>query len=231
MATRFNFTTTAADQSPDFGSAAVGGLWDVTGTAVRRKLTTTATKGTTAITTTATVSFTAVQTGLIYQGVSEPLAAGSISAGATFSGQIMAREFATSDDVDAVACLVKIVSNDGTTEVDCLVDLAFYAGASEFISNATLRNRTIAAAVTVTRAVTINDGDRLVIELGATNTTAVGTTPQAAFKIGENAADLPANNTQTTDGAGWFEISETLTFQSAGFEPVDPMGAAGFFGI
>lgn len=216
MATRFNLTTTAAGQSPAFGSPGIGGSWDVTGTTVRRKLTTTATKGTTAITTTSTCSHTGAQFGLIYQGVSEPLDAQTISAGTTFSGQIMAREFAGTDDVDAIAILIKAVSNDGSTETDCLVDLAYYDGSAELINNATCRNRQIAVAVTVTRAITLNQDDRLVIELGTCNTSGAGTTPQSAFKIGENATDLPANNTQTTDGAGWVEISQTLTFAGAG---------------
>lgn len=237
MATRFYFTaSTAADVSPTYGSA---GGFTLTGSEVRRKMV--ATKGSSAIAVGSTISFGQADYGLDRQYVSEPLAAQTILGTATASMQLMVREFSTANNVDYVVIALYVVSNDGSTVKETLLNFAGYGTVgTEFINNATCRNCTVITGATWDFGTNgsagggndynIEDGDRLVLEIGYGLSTSLGTTPQAAAKWGENATDLPVDDTQTTDGAPWFEISQTLTFQTIGTDSLDPMGGAGFFG-
>lgn len=154
-------------------------------------------------------SNTAGQTALDRAYISVPLAAQTISG--TFSMQLMVREYAGTDNVDQVRVVIRIVSGDGAT-----VRHTLYAGngstTSEFINNATHRNFTVANALALTSGDALA-GDRLCIEVGYRNSTSA-TTPEASAKWGENATDLPVNNTQTTDGAPWIEFSGTIAWQA-----------------
>ncbi len=187
-------------------------MWTSTTGALRRQLE--FTKGSSAITTGSTISMLQTDFALDRQYVSLPLAAGSLTAGGTVKAQLMMREFATSDNVDYAMLFVWVVSGDGTTSRGAYLSGAGYGTVgTEFISNTTLRNvkvATTAVTTSYTAAVTIQAGDRLVVEIGAGLNTGLGTTPQFASKWGENATDLPENDTQTTDGAGWIEFSDTI---------------------
>jgi hypothetical protein len=218
VATRFYFpASTLADVSPAFGT------WDGTSQALRRKMVTT--KGTSAITAGSIIDVptTGNGQGLDRQYVSAPIAAQTISG--TAKGYLMVREYATGDNVDRIYVRGFVVSNDGTTARGSF--LCFSTGSpnfpaalgptAEFISNATHRNKVIADGDTLTQNVITQDGDRIVLEIGYSHTS--GTSPQASAKWGENAADLPENETQTSDGAGWFELSMNIAFQSAGAVP------------
>lgn len=239
MATRFYFpASTAADVSPAFN-----GAWSTTSKAVRRKCV--ATKGSSAITigTTIDLSGVAGNYALDRQYVSDPLAAQTILAATTVHGSVAMGEFEAADNIDATAINVFIVSNDGATLRGELLGWNAYGTFGSEFSVAATAYRNVILAVSATFNVgtygtgldgggnlVVQDGDRLVIEIGAGNTT-VGSGPNFATKWGENATDLPADDeTTTTDGAGWLEISQTLTFQTAG-TAIDPMGAMGFFGI
>jgi hypothetical protein len=138
------------------------------------------------------------------------------------SGQLMVREFAANDDVNQVRLCAKVVSNDGATVRGTLLDLANYGPTAEFISNASLRNKTIVSGAGNVSVNSINaeDGDRIVLEIGYA-CAAGGTTPQAAAAWGGGAyssPDLPINETQTTAAAGWFDLgSVNLRFRQTQF--------------
>lgn len=170
------------------------------------------TKGSSAITTGVTVgpwTATAGQKAHAATFVSQTLTAQTISG--TVSMQLMVREIAAADNVDRVPLVIKIISGDGAT-----VRATLYNGngstTSEFIANATHRNFTVAADITLTPG-DAQPGDRIAVEVGFSNSNA-GTTPEASAKWGENATDLPVNNTQTTNGAGWIDFSHTFEWQT-----------------
>lgn len=151
---------------------------------------------------------TAGQTALDRQYISEPLKAQTISG--TFKGQVMTREYATTDNVDRLFVAVKVVSNDGTTVRATLFARANATTTLEFISNVTHRNKRIADGDTLS-SYDCTDGDRLLIEIGYSNSTA-GTTPEASARWGAPTGtnDLPENETQTTAGVGWIEFSADI---------------------
>lgn len=216
MVTRFYFPATEASAvNPAFDAG-----WEDTSEAVRRRLEDV--KGADAIAAGSTINLLedVVRDELDRQYVSDPMAAGNIwtSGVSTFAMQLMVREFATTDNVDRGILGVRIVSEDGLTVRATLLAVANYGPTLEFINNATMRNKTFADGDTVGVTYTTVDGDRLVVEVGY-QSSVLNTTPQAAAKYGQNAADLPVNETQTTDGAGWIETSVTITFQAPAGPP------------
>ncbi len=194
--------------------------WEDNSEAVRRRLEDV--KGADAIVAGSTINLLedVVRDELDRQYVSDPMAAGNTwtSGVSTFAMQLMVREFATTDNVDRGILGVRIVSQDGLTVRATLLVVANYGPTLEFINNATMRNKTFADGDTVGATYTTVDGDRLVVEIGC-QSSVLNTTPQAAAKYGQNATDLPVNETQTTDGAGWIETSVTITFQAPGGPP------------
>jgi hypothetical protein len=210
MATRFYFPASAPQAtftpSPDAG-------WNYTTEFARHDLA--RTKGTSAITQGVQLgpwANTAGQRALDRQWISPPLAAQTISG--TFSSALMVREYATSDNVDQVVTSIRVVASDGTTVRGTLKAIGSSGTTLELISNVSHRCHNVANAAAIS-SLAVQDGDRLVIEIGYANSTAA-TTPEASAKWGENAADLPANNNaQTTNGAGWIEFSANLTFAVA----------------
>lgn len=208
MPTRFWFPLdTLPDVNPPFQ-----GAWGATAEALRRCLVTT--KGASAITvgTQIDIAAGAGSNALDRQYTSARLAAGQQVGGRALTGQLMVREYATTDNVDRELIWAGIVSADGQTLRTTLLSLANYGPTLEFINNATHRNKTLADGDLLQGTYVTVAGDRLVFEFGPSNSTA-GTTPQASAKWGENATDLPVNETQTADGAGWIEISgSTLVF-------------------
>jgi hypothetical protein len=209
MPTRLYFPLdTASPVNPGFNSG-----WEYVSEALRRKLADT--KGSSAITVGSQIGpWTPGQDALDRQYVSTRLNAGIVfTAGVTtYKGQLMTREYNNGDNVTGIRHCVKIVSEDGSTVRVELTGggLPTSSSAGEFINNATHRNKQIKDATVVTDSYTTVLGDRLVIELGYNDTS--GATPEASAKWGENATDLPENETQTTDGAGWIEFSNTITF-------------------
>jgi hypothetical protein len=209
MATRFYFPVSdAAAITP-----AVHSNWGYTSEALVRKLN--SVKGSSAITTGSQIgAWTPGQQALDRQYISDGMAAGIVFTNAvtSFTMQLMVREYAAADNVDRIVLAIRVLSNDGSTVRVVLRNSSSSAG--EFINNATHRNKSFntAGASTVSASYTTVAGDRLVIEIGYLD--ASGSSPEASAKWGENATDLPANETQTTDGAGWIEFSNTITFSS-----------------
>lgn len=130
----------------------------------------------------------------------------------TVTGQLMVREYAGTDNVDSIHMGLFVVSQDGATLRATLLATNDYMTRAEFVNNATHRNKTIANGDVLGANYTTVSGDRLQLELGYRVASGGGTSPQASAKWGDNATDLPINETQTTDGAGWFELSRAVTF-------------------
>ncbi len=209
MATRFYFPASeAAAATPNFD-----GGWNYTSEALRRRLA--KPKGSSAIAAGTQIgAWTAGQTpehmALDRQYISDPIVGGTISG--TAKGQLMVREHNNGDNVDKLICKAWVMKPDGTSR-GTLLAIAHYGTAGEFINNVSMRNCIIANGDGLSSVDAI-DGDRIVLEIGYQGT---GTaTPEASAKWGENATDLPENQTQTTDGAGWFEFSGTITILHQG---------------
>lgn len=209
MATTLYFHATAAPPvspttDPDAG-------WTSTSLRVERALNDV--KGSSAIAIGSTIDTAA---GAGSSGLDRVYVSRRLNGAQTISGtaamQLMVREFATTDNVDRGLIKAYVVNEAATSITGTLLALGNYGPTLEFINNATCRNKTFADGDAIT-TVNANDNDRVVLEIGYQNSTA-GTTPQAAAKWGENATDLPVNETQTTDGAGWFQFSATLIFKA-----------------
>jgi hypothetical protein len=158
------------------------------------------------------------------QYVSSPMNAGIIfNSSVTITGQLMVREYANNDEVKWVMTVIKIVSEDGNI-VRIQFNLDSSPTASEFINNASHRNKSMKNIYS--SSYTTVQGDRIVIEIGYSHQ--LGTTPQASAKWGENAPDLPQNETQTSDGAGWIQFSNNITFTSEPESPPQTAFACGF---
>lgn len=210
MATRLYFPATEA--SPV--NPAIDAGWDDIGGLLRRKLADT--KGSSAITIGSTISITedTLNDAIDRQYVSTRMNAGIVFTATTHtvSMQLMVREYATTDNVDMAITCIKIVSEDGNTVRATIKAIGGGFLTLEFINNVSHRNHTVANAYTLDASYTTVLGDRICVEIGYRSSTGANTTPQASAKWGENVTDLPVNNTQTTDGAGWIEFSNTITF-------------------
>ncbi len=229
MASRFYFpASTSADVSPSFHSS-----WSNTASAIRRKLG--GTKGASTITPTSSIAGTNYT--LIAQFVSDALDAQTILSTVTGSGQILVSEVAAGSNVDIIITACRLFSNDGSTLRATLFEWNFYGTYNnEFPVNPSFRNGILMTSGlydigtygSAGSNIAVTAGDRRVFEIGFG---LVGAGTGGAYAVlGEDAADLPTDDeTQTTDGAGWFELSQTLVFQGGG-DVLDPMGAAGFFG-
>lgn len=208
MATRLYFPATEPSAvTPAFYTG--GGTYD-TSEAVRRKLADV--KGSSAITVGTQIGPFSGDAGLDRQYVSTRMAAGITfqNGVTTVKGQLMCREYANTDNVNQLHFTVRIFSEDGLTLLVSYTTLTSVV--AEYINNATHRNKSISStALSGGSDYTTAAGDRLVIDI-AHRTTVGGTTPEASAKYGEDATDLPENETQTTDGAGWIEFSNTITF-------------------
>lgn len=202
MVTRFYFPeSNAADVSPAFGA------WGETGSALVRKLQNV--KGSSAITIGTRHGWTAGVTQLDRQYVSRPMKAGISFSAVTVKMYLMTREYNNGDNSTS-RLLVKIVNKAGDTIQQTLLALGQFGPATEYVNNVTHRNKAFADGDTVTGSYTTVEGDRIVVEIGHAD--AAGSTPEASCKFGENATDLPENQTQTTNGAGWIEFSNNITF-------------------
>lgn len=150
----------------------------------------------------------------IRQYISPPLAAQTI-AGGTWKGTIRALESATNDNVDAVRRSLRYWDvSAGAFGGTSLVALG-NGTVAEF--NASLRAKRIATG-TATTGVTVDDGDRLVLDLGYTNT-AIGTSISATLNFGDNSAtDLGDNETDTAADNPFIELSVDIIW----FRPDPP---------
>lgn len=197
------------------------GGWTTTTGAVRRRLN--HSKGASAIAPGTRLGWanTAGTKQLDRQYVSNPLD-GAQSVGGSIKMQLQVREFANSDNVDQLMLAIKVVSIDGATVRGTVLALANYGPTAEFRS-AGFRNK-IGADGDASTLVDALDGDRIVVEIGYSNST-TGTTPEAQANYGEAATDLPeGDEAQVPDGAGWVEFGSDLAFQA---DPAGGVTAAG----
>lgn len=219
MATRFYFPSSgAAGASPAFASG-----WEQTGSAIRRPATTT--RGASAFTTRQVSESSGAELDvLLAQYVSAPLAAQTI--GGTLKGQFIAFESVSSADMRA-QLVVKIVSNDGATLRGTLLDFDVFTLFFEF--DTLNQNRKFPRLSPAFLAnLTVQDGDRLVFELGyrAHNTTT--STRSGAVEIGDSAGtDLPENETETAQYNPWIEFSQSLAFQGEAMQGAAALDSVG----
>lgn len=214
MATRFYLLpTTAADVSPAYNAE-----WDSTANAVRRKMSTTKDDNTTAAQVIAGTASNPADV-LFRQYVSDPLAAQTLTA-ATLTGSIRCTEAAAGNNA-FIAIGARIVSNDGSSfhATTLLTPQKPTAGSAvEFSTTATSRRFRDQATQNTTIALTdltINDGDRLVIEVAVADVGA--STANVTLDFTDNSAsDLDHSDADTGNDNTWIEISQTLNFQGAG---------------
>lgn len=201
MPTKFYFQDTRTTElAPAFSVA-----WSGNTTQASRRLMF-AEKGTSIMAdgTTLTIAAAANSRALDRQYISLPLSGPQVISG-TCSGQLLVREFVGNDNVNKIEFSVRLVNEDGTFFRATGLNVGTYSNISEFSTS--MRNKIIASGASATLTnITGQDGDRIVLEIGYA-TSVGGTTPQAAAKWGEFAGDLPQNESQTVDGAGWFTFN------------------------
>ncbi|MBI5697062.1 MAG: DUF5011 domain-containing protein [Thaumarchaeota archaeon] len=159
------------------------------------------------------LGWTVGNTQLDRQYVSAPMNAGISFSSVTIKMQLACREFNNADN-SVPKLSAKIVSQDGTTVRQTLLAIANYGTTSEYINNASLRNVQFANGDTLTGTYATVAGDRLVIEIGHSDT--AGATPETQCRYGapSGTADHGENDTETTALVPWVEFSNTITFQA-----------------
>ncbi|MEW6378589.1 MAG: phage tail protein [bacterium] len=146
----------------------------------------------------------------IYQYISDALTAQTISG--TVRGQIRAYEI-NSDGDFCPALLIKVVSGDGSILRGTL--LAYFPSAltSEFSLFPTCENRHFPPETALT-PLTIQAGDRLVIELGVRAFNTLAVSREAGLIAGDiDSIDLPEDETTATAANPWIEFSHVFQFQ------------------
>ena len=214
MATRFYMPSSGTAGASPSPSASWGA------TAGTSRVPTSTTKSNTAFDSSGTYTETSTTNGINVLGrqfVSAPLAAQTISG--TFSLVVACLESSTNANASLQA-IVRVVSNDGST-----VRGTLYAGHSaantttagalgqEMATSGTTR---IMNAVALS-LVTLQEGDRIVVEVGGRFANTTATAMAQTFQWGDpsSASDyaLTAGNTSLAPAA-WFEFSQNLVFQS-----------------
>ncbi len=187
-------------------------------------------KGTTSTTTSSAISLSGTNATILLQWVSDGIAAQTIS-GLTVKMQLLLKESSAAANIDRVQICLRVVSNDGTTVRGTLFSRTTYTTNNE-LDDTGLRNRMVLDGDAVS-SVTAQDGDRLVLEVGVRTLTIGSFTAQ--FQYGENATDLPEDET-TTSGASWLEFSSPIVMQALTVSPgnvdatADPTQATETFG-
>lgn len=208
MASRFYFSiSAAAPVSPTFG-----GEWTYTTEAVRRKLLRHKYATGEAIASGTQIGpWTPGDFALDRQYVSDPMEAQTISG--VIRCQISSREHAATDNV-FTRMKIFVVDNAGTTVRGTILAFGAYGQTGTELLDTGFRNKTWAENDALT-SLAVLAGDRLVIELGYTDTT--GTTPEATSRWGAaDQAELTTNSeTTTTAFTPWIEFSHTVQFQGA----------------
>ena len=203
--TRLYFATASTPSvNPSFDS------WSETDSSARRQLLT-AKSASESLNTGTSLSWTAGNTQLDRQYVSLPMEAGISFSSATIKLQLACMEgSAISNSVPRMSA--KIVSSDGTTLRQTLLTIANYGTTSEY-NIITLRNVQFANGDTLTGSYITASGDRLVIEIGHSDSS--GTLPSAQCRYGAptGTSDHGENDTETVVLVPWVEFSNTIRFQ------------------
>lgn len=201
--TRFHIARlTAADISPAFDAE-----WEHTSSTLRRAMNVAGYNDTIVGTAVTDGTATADRNVLMFQFVSDAIAAGPISG--TLKGQIQALEAAPGLDA-RMQMIVRVVSNDGSTFRGTLYGPDTAALSSEFASTRTNRNAPRGGAVTLT-TVPAQTNDRIVIEIGYRKHAASASGATLYVGAVTASADLPEDETTTTMTLNpWFEFSADL---------------------
>jgi hypothetical protein len=161
------------------------------------------------------------ETELFAQYVSAPMNAQTISG--TFKGIVraVAGTYPLAPTNCFAVCNLRVVSRDGTTVRAILCALTESTPATD-ISTTTLTNRKCPSGYatggeTIT-SYACSQGDRLVIEVGLRNTIGSGGATQADIEFGDLTAgsDLAENETGTTSGDPWCELSMNVVWETGG---------------
>lgn len=200
MATRFYFRAASVAQvSPDFDAA-----WTNTTSAVRRLLAERV-RSTDTIAAGTARTWTAGEVRLDRQYISPPLAAGVVFTGEDVTCYMRPLE-SNADDNAITQMGVRVVSEDGATVRATLLAVDHYGSSTELATSAT--NRVFASAEALGDYTTVS-GDRLVVEIGFTDST--GTSPSATGSYGSSAAaDLAADEVSTTANNPWIQFSGSV---------------------
>lgn len=207
MATRFYLPSTgAADVSPAYTHQAT---WNDSAGGDRLKCVTTKISSAMASKTVAS-AIAAGQRCLWRQYVSAPINAQTIAVG-TIKGTVRVLESAINDNVDNISCKVIVVSRDGGTYRGAIWNLGEGVAVLEFATS--LTNRRVADG-DATLAVTAQQGDRIVIELGY-RTSTTGTSISASGNFGDDSAtDCADDQTGTAANNPFVELSGNITFEA-----------------
>jgi hypothetical protein len=144
------------------------------------------------------------------QYVSPPLRGVQIISGFC-TGFLQVQEFVTNDNVDRIVTHMRLVSNDGlTNRLQTGYFLTGRVGSKEFPTAMTNRCIVSGNTNTLLSNMTGQDGDRIVLEIGYSNTTA-GTTPQARAVWGAGGYNVTGQCGYNTTGAGVSQESQTST--------------------
>lgn len=197
MATRLYFhSTTVPGVSPDFTAD-----WEDISSALRRVLLSDKEVGDAL----ANANSAGAGMALIRQFVSSPIDAQTIDG--TVKLYAMAREPSAIGDVTG-RLTIKVVSGDGSTVRGTLLAFGDHSPGSFFHSS--LRNKVFADGDALS-AVVAQAGDRLVVEIGASNPSEG--TIGFSFGAPSGTSDLPENETETGSLVPWIEFSDDIAFQ------------------
>lgn len=143
---------------------------------------------------------------LIQTYESQPLIAQTVLSGATFSLQVRIAISSTSVTTGQGQIYIRLCNEDGT-------NLRDVGNAQSTNLTATQTNRTF--VVTLGSNLTINDNDRIVLEIGGNESAGTNTTRTFSISsvLGPTATDLPVDNATTTAGNPTFTCSQTLNFR------------------
>jgi len=202
MATRFYLPHSLHRLTP-----AYAGGWTTTAGATRHSMQTVKMSEALASVPTPVGGYTGERSMMSRQYISDPLS-GSGTITGTIKGQLRCQSPSITYDY-CLAIVAKVVSGDGATLRGTLLTLIPSSLQSEWAT--TLINRNFPVSTSVAE-VAFQDGDRIVIELGA-KAFATGWYTNWYIRYGDSSgSDLPENETGTDDYCPWVELSQTLSF-------------------
>ena len=213
MTTRLYIDDAAPAVTPDSG---VMGSWTYQTGAEFRQLNPTP-GGTSLVTGGAIGPITNADFAILVAAVSDPIEAQTLSPGGTWtcSAQMRVLELLAADDI-FTGFEVIVVSGDGLTHRGTLVP-ADAGSAVEMATSLTNRSYALSAACS---EVIASAGDRIVAIFGFYTSAGGGASGARARYGAPNAtADLPVDDSDTTDLRPWVELSGDPTFEAPGGDP------------
>ena len=154
---------------------------------------------------------------LFKQFVSAELTAGqTITGSQALKMQVRADETLAANNM-FVTLGIRVIASDGSTVRKIVLAVTQdNVEVSNEVDGPPLQNRQFTATSAATNYTTVT-GDYLVFELGTGGNPGAGGTHDSQLRLGDAAAsDLSEDNTSTTDNNPWIELTDTLTFVTAG---------------